>query len=387
MPEASLLAEAESALAQVWGGAVKLAIEQSWEDHPHVSRVTVQSAPAAAPATVILKRARDVERDQLVPGFSAQRLMIEWANNRFLAAKLGDEVLLPRIYAADAHRGYLIMEDLGTTEPLNDALWGKNPQAAAQVMVRYGALLGRLHGKTAGQRDEFIHMQRQLNPNYLHPVENYWDILQPALETLKRAGIDLPTGAVKDVRAAADKLTDPGDFSSFIHGDPVHSNILEQAGRWGIIDLEGGVFRHALIEGAYPRLVFPTTGLMYMQRLPDAVWRQSEAAYRAGLQPYIPAAADDAIFGAHMTAACAFWALVFCRRWLERALAGADPEDRTLHLRRCVLLRCEQFCLTAHEFGQLPHLEKVFAALVTRLHSQWPEETYTMPLYPSFQAA
>jgi hypothetical protein len=384
MLENSGISKVESALSSAWDGDVQLSFQASIADHPHVARLNVQKAPPSMPPTVILKRWRIDEQDPFSREFSASLLAREWASIRFLSTVFGDASPAPQLYAADLIEGFLVLEDLGDRQPLREALWGGDRSQSTQALVVYGDLQGQVQGKTANQSHAFAAIQRQLNPDYSASTEDYVDMFQAPILTLERIGIEITPSALDDIREAGRKLTQPGSFTAFMHGDPVEQNFMEWQGRWRLIDFEAAIFRHALLEGVFPRLFFPTSGLKYMLRLPEDVWRQAEAAYRAALSRSLPDAADDALYGAGLTAACAFWTLSFCHKWLERAIAGDDPVEVMTRIRQCTIACFEQFVITTNEFQNLTHLGKMFEGLAAKLRTQWSEEACLLPAYPAF---
>lgn len=384
MTDRALLAKVETALASVWGGTVKVSLLSTFEEHPHVVRLAVQQAPPASPQTVILKRARIQGEERFSPDHSANHLLLEWANIRFLSAVMAHESPAPQVHYGDQDEGFLVLEDLGAANPLDQALWGDDPARAAQVLVRYGELLGQLHGATASRHDEYAGFQRQLNPDYPPSFENYHDILRVPVEKLKRLGFDMPPLALDEVSEAAEALSHPASFAALTHGDPVFGNVIDWQGRWRLIDFEAGRFRNALLEGSYPRMFFPTSGLGFVMRIPEAVWRQSEHAYRKVLSQHLPATLDDTLYGTAITSACAFWTLSFCHRWLPRALDGEGPPDMIIHIRRCAVTRFEQFVTTSREFQSLTHLGDLFEGLLEKLRAQWGGDAENLPYYPAF---
>ena len=73
-----IIAAAEHALSDLWGGNVSLTVLHQFEEHGHVSRLTVQKAPAGLPETVIIKRWRsEGEDDRFDPDFSNSDLFNE----------------------------------------------------------------------------------------------------------------------------------------------------------------------------------------------------------------------------------------------------------------------------------------------------------------------
>lgn len=384
MSEKRRLAKVENALSSAWGGDVQLAFRESIEEHPHVARLTVQRAPVSAPQTVILKRWRTEGEEGFSPEYSANHLLNDWASMEFLSSLLGDMSPTPQIYAGDQVEGFFVTEDLADFCPLKEALWSGDSARATQVLTHYGEFLGRLHGETAGHFDDYLRIQRQFNPNYSLSTDNHLNFLQTSVKDLARWGIEIPPSALDDTYEAAGKLSASGSFNTFTHGDPVFSNIIDWQGRWRFVDFEAARFRHALLEGLCPRMFFPTSGLAYVLSIPEDTWRLSETAYRAALSQYLPAASDDSIYGSDLTAACAFWVLSFCQRWLERAIVGNVPPEHLNRIRQCAVTRLEIFVSTSQEFQSLPNLRNVFERLAAKLRAQWSEEDCNLPLYPAF---
>jgi tRNA A-37 threonylcarbamoyl transferase component Bud32 len=384
MSEQTLLSKVESALSNAWGGSVQLSFKQRIEEHPHVARLTVQKAPASAPKNVMLKRSRGEGEERFSPEFSAGHFFNEWVNMEFMSTLLGDQSPAAQIYAGDQTEVFFVTEDLGDNVPLKQALWGGDASKATQVLIHYGELLGRLHGETASHFDDYTHIQHRLNPNYALPTENYLDYFRNPVRKLESLGIELPPSALDDIHEAAGKLSQPNSFSAFTHGDPVFSNIIDWQGRWRFIDFEAARFRNALLEGIYPRMFFPTSGLRDVLRIPEAVWRQSESAYRTVLSQYLPVASDDALYGSALTAACAFWVLTFCETWLERAIVGNVPPEMLNRIRQCAIARFEIWVTTSQEFQSLTSLGDFFEGLAAKFRAQWPGDACNLPLYPAF---
>lgn len=386
MSEQTLLSQVESTLSSAWGGSVQLSFQERIEEHPHVARLTVQKAPASAPKTIILKRSRIEGEERFNPELSASHLFNEWANMEFLLSILGDRSPAPQIYAGDQREGFFVTEDFGDNVPLKQALWGGDSSKAAQTLIHYGEMLGQLHGKTASHFEDYTRIQHRLNPDYSPPSINYAEYFRNPVISLERLGIELPPSALEDIHEAAGKLSSPNNFSAFTHGDPVFSNIIDWQGRWRFIDFEAARFGNALLEGSYPRLFFPTSGLHDVMRIPEDVWRQSESAYRTVLSQYLPVAKDDSLYGSALTAACVFWVLVFSEQWLERAIIGNLPPEMLNRIRQCAIARFESFVIASREFQTLTNLGDFFEGLRAKLHSQWDEDACNLPLYPAFSA-
>lgn len=386
MLEKNLLAKVERLLSQTWGGEVQLAFQSSFEDHPHVARLSVIRAPGGAPATIYLKRWRSEGEDRYDPGESSQHLFNDWASLEFLQNLTGCDAISPQLYGGSLEDGFLVMEDLADDWPLTNLLQPGNPAEAAQTLAAYGRLLGKLHGQTAGLQDRFIAVRQSLSREFSVEPENYNDEFNYTVMDLNRLGYSLPPQALLDLQQAAAILTHPGEFSALTQGDAVFTNIIAGQGRWRLVDFEAARYRHALYEGAFLRMLFPTSGLLFVRRIPEPAWRQAEAAYRDMLSTYLPAAREDAQYGLALTAACAFWILSFYGGWLERALGDAISSDRLTHLRRCIITRGEIFANTTREFQALPHLGEFIGGLVDQFRSEWPLDDLELPFYPAFSA-
>ncbi len=378
------LTPVEKVLSQAWGGPVRLSLQSPIDDHPQVARLIVQEAPAHAPPTVMLKRWRQARENRYVPGDSSEHLYTDWAGMNFLTALQGSASLAPRVFAGDRTAGFFVAEELAGTFPLEAALWGHAASAATQALIMYGEMLGRLHSVTAQHFQLYADLRRQLSTSYSPDTEDFHPYFQAFAQALRRLGFALPPAARADLSAAAALLSEPGSFSTFTHGDPVFTNVIACQGRWRLIDFEAARFRHALLEGAFPRMLFPTSGLALVFRLPEVVWRQAEAAYRATLLHNVPIADLAASWGPGLAAACAFWVLSFCDLWLARALTGAGPADQLPHIRQCALARLELFIMTAREHESLLGLSAFCEALATDLRARWPAEDCQLPLYPAF---
>ena len=90
-----------------------------------VQRLTVEHAPAGAPATVLLKRvpAGASIAEASNPESPAHWLLDVWANLEFMHEIFGETNPLPRLYAGDRQSGWLLIEDLPDNDPLRQALW------------------------------------------------------------------------------------------------------------------------------------------------------------------------------------------------------------------------------------------------------------------------
>jgi hypothetical protein len=148
-----------------------------------------------------------------------------------------------------------------------------------------------------------------------------------------------------------------------------------------LIDFEFGRFGHALLDGIYGRMMFPTCWCA--NRLPGGLVTQMESVYRAELAAGCPEAEDDHVFETALVHACAFWVVNTLGRHLEGAL-GEDRPWGIATMRPRLLARLEAFIATAAEFDQLPAVRGTASRLLEVLEKRWPEAPQ-LPLYPAFR--
>src|SRR5262249_17518841 len=142
--------------------------------------------------------------------------------------------------------------------------------------------------------------------------------------------------ALEDLAAVIAELTDPGPFLAYTHGDPCPDNDLLVDGALKLVDFEFGAYRHALIDGVYGRICFPTCWCV--NRLPSSVAQEMEAAYRTALSQSCPAAADDRAFAHGIVAACVYWALRTCQFAPLTILLDRDADWGIATMRQRVLV-------------------------------------------------
>jgi tRNA A-37 threonylcarbamoyl transferase component Bud32 len=378
-----LINQVEGALAEKWGDAVYVAEYQSIQEHHHVTRLKLENAHLHMPKTVILKRWRNKDDERYDPELSKNHFFNEWASLQFLSEVLGSETPAPKIIVGDQTSGFLVIEDLPGDEPLS-ALFGNDPEYATDKLIGYAESLARLHGKTLGRFDTFHSIRHKLNESYVPEIMNYFEFFEKSQKTLERVGVTLSQKAIDDVKRIAEIFTLPGEFLTFTHGDPVFSNYIECQGKMKFIDFEASRFRHALWEGVYPRMIFPTSGLNKVFRIPESVWRQVEARYRTEWSKYCSLVTDQAKYNSGIAAMCGGWILAFCQGHLSIETAVTSSASWVNQLRQRVLARVEMFVRTSKEYQNFIGLGEVFEAFLSRCRSQWPDEADHLPFYPAF---
>lgn len=384
MIDRSLLFQIELSLSEAWGGEVRLLLQKILAETPHVIRLRCIQAPDLSPPTVIVKKNRFAGQNSVSDVGLHNLFFRDWASLEFLQNIMGDETVAPRVFTGNKDEGYFVMEDLGNEAPLVNVLRNGAFSEASQAMSQYGALLGLLHGVSAGKSEPFNQVYQKMMAGCCLEPEKFHHLFEMFIQNLRKLEIVFPATALDELWDAAEILEHTDRLNVFTHGDPVGGNILNSGGRWRMVDFEAGRFQNGFIEGVFPRMIFPTSGLDMVMGMPEKAWRAAETEYLLKVGETIPEVQDEVVRGVAITAACAFWLLVTWDSWMEHALVGDFSADRVRRVRQCVIARMERFIITSHEFRGMTRLGDEIEKLVRRLRSVWPNEDCDLPFYPAF---
>jgi hypothetical protein len=384
-----LAAAVEETLAEAWGGRVSLDREVvlRGSDRSRVLRFRVREGPAAAPASVIIKHVQGDENerydpDNAPPFTPAWRFFNDWTGAQFLSAVADDPLLCPRFYGGDRGNGFVALEDLGEGDSLAEVLLGDDPARAEQALLALAATLGRMHAATIGREAEYQRLQDALgarspgNPGQSSSPYNSFR------EGCGALGIALTPGVAAALEAVAAAMREPGPFLAYTHGDPCPDNNRYADGRLRLFDFEYGAFRHALRDGVYGRVPFPTCWCV--NRLPPDVPPRMEAAYRQELVKGCPEARDNDCFHRAVVEASAHWTFDTIGWHLSHALEQ-DREWGIATTRQRVLVRLDNLAALTGQLGHLEELGETAQEIAARLRALWPSEADAMPLYPAFR--
>ena len=384
-----LIAAAEKTLGEVFGSTVQLGQSEvlGGSERSTVLRSRVFEGPAGTPASVIIKNAlgdadHPYDPEAAPPFSSAWRLFNDWTGAQFLNDVSAAPPVAPQFYGGDRARGFIILEDLGEGESLADILLGGDPLYAEQALLSFAATLGRMHAATIGREADYRRLRNcvvtdspasstQDNPAYPRFCEAC-DILGIALPTDFRAALEVVCASMRE----------PGPFLAYTHGDACPDNNRYSHGSLCLLDFEFGGFRHALRDGVYGRVPFPTCWCV--NRLPADIPPRMEAAYRTELVRGCPEAGDDVIFRKAVVEASAHWVLETTGRHLQDALEE-DRDWGIASLRQRVLLRLDRLAALTDEMGYLQPLGAAAREIAVRLRVLWPSEADQIPLYPAFR--
>ncbi len=382
-----LLQTAEQVLTERFGGPVRIGGEVALEssERSQVLRVRVQERPEEIPGSLILKRVRaDAEQpydpDDPTPYRPAWRFFNDWAGAEFLSQATGQRPVCPRFVAGSREEGFILLEDLGEGDSLADLLLGTDAGRAKEGLLDLASALGRMHAATIGREEEYRRVREGLGAvRQDAPSEPPY---REFLDGCAAAGVSLSPEAEAGAAAVVAAMREPGPFRAYTHGDPCPDNTRLLAGGLRLLDFEFGGFRHALRDGVYGRIHFPTCWCV--SRLPPELPMRMEEVYRVELVEGCPEAADDTLFRRAVVEACAHWALNTVE-WHLKAALRKEGEWGIATIRQRLLVRLDLFARLAEEAGYLEPLGAVCNKLADRLRALWPASADQMPLYPAFR--
>ena len=379
------LAIAENVLSTRFGNQIQLAFgeKEGLSGRTYVHRLNVVQGAPEVPQSLIMKQARAGEDQPYDPdaiGGPASRLFDEWAGLQFLNDVCTDPLPAPRFYGGDRSAGIILMEDFGTGMRLDHALRGEDAAVAEKTMVALSATVGRMHAQSIGKQPRYDEIRQALGPRGTPRGRvSRWDLkgIRPSLSSI---GSTPHRGFFKECEAISKALNEPGPFNAYIHSDPCPDNCHWVGSDLRLLDFDGGRYSHALLDGVYPRIHFPSCWCA--NRVPDDVMRKAEAAYRYELTKGCPKAADDRIFYPAVVRICACWAFVTFTRSILNVLEE-DREWGIATIRQRLILRFNLVAETAEEFGCCKAIGETARKIVSKLQSLWGD-VVEMPYYPAF---
>jgi hypothetical protein len=345
----------------------------------------------AAPETAILRQSQGADSGRFNPyetgaGTPAWRFHNDWSGILLLNDVQGTVPLVPRVIGADRKLGLLLLEDLGDSPSLADALLGDDPDRATQALAAYARMLGRVGSRTRDRFDDYQRLRRaaaapkhgleELRESVIAEVSRVY-------ETFEEVGFEWTPALVDDIEQVSASMMHSGPFLTYTHGEPCPGNDVMVKDGMRLQDLEFGGFRHALRDGVFMRLGFPTCELV--NRIPAHLLERLEGEYRYELAKGLPEAEDDRRFYRGMTEACAYWFIWTANRHLREALRF-DSAWGISTLRQRFIFWSAVLAETSRDMGSLPALGGFAARLHDLLQAEWPA-TRDMPLYPAFRRA
>ncbi|EFH83846.1 hypothetical protein [Ktedonobacter racemifer] len=376
---------AESILSERFGGRVRLGEGEELQGsaRSRVLRFPVLEGPDTAPESVIVKHTNSEAFARESGSDAAWQLFNDWASLQFLGQVDASEPFAPAFYGGDAQVGLYVMEDLKAGTRLDHLLLGSDAEAAEAGLMAYARLHGRLHALTAGREAEYLRIREQLGPaESSNSYYNYEWLSSALYEIAELLDVPVAPGAEEELQSLRDFLLAPGSFNVFVQSDAAPDNFLFDGANWCLLDFEGARYTHALLEGVYCRMPFPTCWCVY--HMPEPLIQRMEAVYRAELAKGCPEAADDALFYPALVGACVAWALSF--HAMMRPLEKMLEQDRLLIAltdRQRFLLYLNSAAQACASFGYLQAVGDTLRTCAQQLTQRWPEAA-DPPYYPAF---
>ena len=381
------IALAENVLCEAFGNDVRLKVKTEFDtDRATVLRCCVVESPSGVPQSVVVKRALTTDGTEFHPNSPDEmvpRFFNDWAGLEFLSQISGGDSPAALFYGGDWKKGLMVIEDLGDGRNFYGSLRGESPTAATAELIKLARALGKMHALTIHKKAAYDSLRDRLGPRDRPPsMTDEWRRLVGKLdEVCGRIGVKPHCGAKKEMKTVAAFIAAPGAFQAYTHGDPIPMNALPVGDERKLFDFEFGEFRHALRDGIYGRVCFPTW--YHINRVPNDVVKKMEMAYRTELAKGCPEAADDTLFFRSVVEACAYWAIHSRLNFIKKV--WKEDHKWGISTQRQILLLCfDIFGQVSEEFGHLEALGATVRDIAAELREHWTD-LEEMPYYPAFR--
>jgi hypothetical protein len=147
-----------------------------------------------------------------------------------------------------------------------------------------------------------------------------------------------------------------------------------------LIDYEFARPSHALLDGIYWRIGFPTCWCA--GRVPADVAQRIDNIYRAELAATLPLVRDEAAYRAELALAAAIW-LFTCLSWRLDAALADDAKWGIWSIRGRLIWYLEAVIEMTASAGVLPGINATAQGWLAELRRRWPEAE-PLGLYPAF---
>ena len=374
-----ITARAAEALSKASACSVKLDEMQVLSDDNRRNFIARAAAryPDSSVRSVILKATRSPTYDPTDENvLQASGLAKEWVACAFLAARApghGSALL-----AGEVASGIMVFEDLGAhLTSLVEPLLNGTAEQAERALGLYATTLGRLHSDTVdclnAHHETFEAVFGSGRPLRVPG----WRVEKDAQLVADKIGGVPPTS---ELALLSYRLSEPGPWLTLVHGDPCPDNSLLVGEQIRLIDYEFSRPSHALLDGIYWRIGFPTCWCA--GRIPTDVISRVDAAYRIELGNSIPLALEDTAYRIELTYMSAVW-LFSSLSWRLGDALERDEKWGIWSIRGRLLWYLEAVIEMTDAASLLPGINKVAQGWLSELRRRWPEST-PLGLYPAF---
>lgn len=360
-------------------------------------RVTVDGG-ADLPETLVVKQRTPELYNPNVPSEPGTRgFLNDWAGLAFLERITQDDPpLAPRFFGGDQVHGIILIEDLGDertsvhrdgevrqeSPSLVQPLLGADPAIAATALEQMMRLLGRLHARTAGQLETYRTIRRGLDPNWDDALSHKTSLdgLKGVTAAIAEVGVPITQAFEAELERLRAKVSRPGPWLVFGHGDPCPDNWFEIGGQLRLIDFEFAGPQHALLDGSYAHLPFPTCWCC--GALPAELSLELEWAYREEAARGVPEVGDVDAFRRALADVTLLWTLN-ALQWCAMA-KNKDGTWGTASIRARIVHRLSLTVVTPEMQTSYPTAVEVTKRLLAVLRERWGD--LKLPSFPAFAA-
>ncbi|MHA6782490.1 hypothetical protein ACVGOW_16095 [Pseudonocardia saturnea] len=385
-PVLAALAAAERLLTRRAGASVVLADPEDLggSDRSVVARARVARNPFSLPRTLVVKH----YLAEPEPG-TPDPFRHEVASCQLFTALPEDARPSPVLIAHDPASRLLVLEDLGRSSTLADALFGPDPAAAQRCLLSWARALGRMQAATAGRESDFGALLRRLGERaWRDPVaDDARAALAAVPELLEDAlGVRVPAAALQQAHDTA-RLLGGTRYRAFSPSDTCPDNNLVTSRGVRFVDFEGGCFRDVVLDAAYFRVPFPACEASFA--LPDGMPAVMLEAWRNEIAGMWPDLDDPALLEARLLDAQLLWVWL-CTWWLlprirERdGMLGADP-TRTPRISTALAHYWREMAGAAAAVGRDASAE-LGVAVSDALRARHPDTAPSLSVYPAFRS-
>jgi len=385
-PVLAALAAAERLLTRRAGASVVLADPEDLggSDRSVVARARVSRNPFSLPRTLVVKHyLADPE-----PGMP-DPFRHEVASCQLFTALPESSRPSPVLIAHDPAARLLVLEDLGRSSTLADALFGPDPAAAQRCLLSWARALGRMQAATAGRESDFGALLRRMGERaWRDPVaEDARAALATVPELLEDdLGVRVSAAALQQAHDTA-RLLGGTRFRAFSPSDTCPDNNLVTSRGVRFVDFEGGCFRDVVLDAAYFRVPFPACEASFA--LPDGTAAVMLEAWRNEIAGMWPELDDAGVLEARLLDAQLLWVWL-CTWWLlprirERdGMLGADP-TRTPRISTALAHYWREMAAAAGAVGRDASAE-LGIAVSDALRARHPDTAPSLTVYPAFRS-
>lgn len=306
-----------------------------------------------------------------------------WTREAAALSVVPDSAPVPRLLAESPEPQVVVTSDVGTGSSVADRLIGDDAQAAGEAVSRWAVAVGRLHADTRGCGETFrsaldaragdLPVASHAMPGVLADAAAVLD------ERCAALGVEVPSGAVDELRGLAQRLPDHEHAALSPH-DTCPDNNVGRVDGLVLVDFEGAEWRHVAWDVAYLTVPWPSCWCSW--RLPDDVAARALERYRRAVEDVLPYVRTED-FDRDVAAAATGWTFVSTAWFLSRALSDDPPHDdprRPTPTRRAMILHRLG---GARECPELPALAELANRLRDGLVRRWGEQP--LELAPAFR--